>query len=334
MSYHLSDWNAVSPPTPAMSRLFRLVAPEILWDMVRGITKATGLMVTLPLLEYHLDEEHYALFCQDLARASEESYHLWFFLDNALGRQAWRRLVADTMQERPHIAGRPFVRTCYYGLLACAVAPIMLDEQEVGEITTGYVMVNDALDWQIHQSYARDYGLSWPAYQTASEHTLRLSLKQLDEAAELLGALARTIAGLASYTAITEHSPASDQCEHGAHQHWQEVARQAIAFMQENLENPIGVAEVSRAVALTPTYFSTLFSQQVGCSPIDYLTELRLERARHYLTDTQMSVKEVGATLGYSRSYFSRLFKRQIGCTPGQYARRVREADASHNLLR
>jgi AraC-like DNA-binding protein len=330
MSDHLSDWNAVSHATPAMPRLFSLVAPEVLWDMLHGVAKATGLMVTLPLLEYYLDEERYALFCRDLARASEESYHLWFFLDNALGRQAWRRLTASTMQERPHIAGRPFVRTCYHGLLACAVAPIMLEEQEAGEITTGYVMVNDALDWQIHQSYARDYGLSWPAYQTASEHTLHMSLKQLDEVAELLGALARTIAGLASYTAITECPAASNQCEHGERQHWQEVTRQAIAFMQENLENPIGVAEVSRAVALTPTYFSTLFSQQVGCSPIDYLTELRLERARHYLTDTQMSVKEVGAVLGYSRSYFSRLFKRQVGCTPGQYARRARQTDVQH----
>lgn len=103
-----------------------------------------------------------------------------------------------------------------------------------------------------------------------------------------------------------------------------DIIKQAIRFMQDNLENSIGVAEVARFVALDPSYFCRLFTDQTGCNPRDFLMDLRLERAKYYLAHTEMSVMDVCVALGYSPSYFSRLFKRQVGCTPGQYAQRSR----------
>ncbi|MBE3142936.1 MAG: helix-turn-helix transcriptional regulator, partial [Planctomycetes bacterium] len=103
-----------------------------------------------------------------------------------------------------------------------------------------------------------------------------------------------------------------------------ETIHRAIDFMEENLEESIGIADVARAVCLNPSYFSTLFAEQVGCTPTDFLTRLRIERAKEFLRHTSMSVMDVCVALDYSPSYFSRLFKKMTGVTPGKYARQVK----------
>ncbi len=299
-----------------------VVTPEMIQGMLRAVTKASGLAVTLSLQECNLAEEVIALVQQDLPQMSEEN--LWSYLKNAISWQDWQHLEMTTMQECSHKPSEPSIHLAYYGLLACVVVPIVHEDRVLGEIVSEFAIVKDAFDGQAHRSYAQSHALSWYSYQRAVEHTPHLTMDQLDGIAQLLGAAAQALASLLTHTAalkreIADHQPICTQ-----HKHWREITQRAISFMRENLENPIGVAEVSQAVALTPAYFSMLFSEQVGCSPCDYLIELRLERAKQYLTYTHMSVKEVGRMLGYSRSYFSRLFKHQIGCTPREYAQRTR----------
>lgn len=301
-----------------------VVTPEMIRGMLHAVTKATGLVVTLPLREYYLDEEVMVLFQQDMPQANKENSNLWSFLNNAMNWQDWQRLETTTIQERSHEPSEPFVRLAYYGLLACAVAPIVRENRVLGEIVSEFAIVKDAFDWQVHRCYAQGYALSWSSYQMAVEQTPHLTMDQLDGVAHLLGAVAQALANLPMYAASLNREIANHQHPCTQHKYWKEITRQAISFMRENLENPIGVAEVSQAVALTPAYFSMLFSKQVGCSPCEYLIELRLERAKQYLVYTRMPVKEVGVVIGYSRSYFSRLFKRQIGCTPREYAQRMR----------
>jgi len=301
-----------------------VVTPEMIQSMLRAVTKATGLAVIASLQEYNLDEEVMALFQQDIPQISKENSNLWSYLNNAMNWQDWQHLEMTIMQERSQKPSEPSVHLAYYGLLACAVAPIVRENRVLGEIVSEFAIVKDTFDWQVHRSYAQGYALPWPSYQMAVEHTPHLTMDQLDGVAQLLGAAAQALANLPTHTASFNRETADHQPVCTQHKQWREMTRRAISFMHENLENPIGVAEVSQAVALTPAYFSTLFSEQVGCSPCDYLIELRLERAKQYLTYTHMPVKEVGRMLGYSRSYFSRLFKHQIGCTPREYAQCTR----------
>jgi len=73
-------------------------------------------------------------------------------------------------------------------------------------------------------------------------------------------------------------------------------------------------------VHLTMPYFSTLFTEEMGQHPSDYLISLRIERAREYFTHTTLSVVEVSHKLGYDASYFSRLFKRHTGYAPSHFS--------------
>ena len=64
-------------------------------------------------------------------------------------------------------------------------------------------------------------------------------------------------------------------------------------------------------------YLRKLFSQYLNLSPVDYLNQIRLNKAIELLRNTEMSIKEVCFACGFqSPQYFSRLFKQQMGITP------------------
>ncbi len=152
-----------------------------------------------------------------------------------------------------------------------------------------------------------------------------MTLDQLEGAAGIMGMIANTIASLTHRNlALERELNAVRQTVARRSLEKQEIVRQAVTFMQNNLESPVTVADAARAVTLSVPYFCTIFAQQTGQNPGDYLIELRLERAKNYLAHTSMSVMEVCVALGYSPSYFSRLFKQRVGQTPGIYAQMMR----------
>lgn len=98
-----------------------------------------------------------------------------------------------------------------------------------------------------------------------------------------------------------------------------------IDFMNTNLERRVSVSELANAVNLSPSHLSRLFNLQTGLSPGEYLIRLRMEKARHCLATSSLSIKQVMATVGYdirSRSNFVRQFKSYFDLTPSEYRRR------------
>ena len=66
--------------------------------------------------------------------------------------------------------------------------------------------------------------------------------------------------------------------------------------------------------------FSTLFKKETGQNFLDYLTELRISKAKELLCGETLSVQDVAETVGYSDlKYFSRLFKKATGVSPSDY---------------
>ena len=106
----------------------------------------------------------------------------------------------------------------------------------------------------------------------------------------------------------------------------QSVIARAKAFIRENYSSDISLDDVSREVNISPYYFSKLFKEEAGENFIDYLTGLRIARARELLADPARTVKDISRMVGYADpNYFSRIFKKQTGMTPREY----REAGAS-----
>ncbi|WP_294592618.1 AraC family transcriptional regulator [uncultured Bacteroides sp.] len=102
-----------------------------------------------------------------------------------------------------------------------------------------------------------------------------------------------------------------------------DVAQLAIHFMKENLNKKISLADIACEVKLSVSYFSNLFEEKTGSSPLRYLIYLRIQEACHYLDFTNLKINQISPLVGYDDSlYFSRLFNKTMGMSPSEYKSR------------
>ncbi|MCS6923717.1 MAG: helix-turn-helix domain-containing protein [Fimbriimonadales bacterium] len=93
--------------------------------------------------------------------------------------------------------------------------------------------------------------------------------------------------------------------------------RAALEYLQSHLSDPDALQKVSERLCVSPRQCQRLFRVAMGCSPSEYLTELRLRRAATLLASTNLSVSEIALEVGYlSLSHFSRVFRERFGKTP------------------
>ena len=98
------------------------------------------------------------------------------------------------------------------------------------------------------------------------------------------------------------------------------IIEMAEEYIKNNFQKDICLDEVSRTVNISPYYFSKIFKEGTGKNFIEYLTNIRMERARELLSTTEYSMKEICSMCGYSDpNYFSRSFKKNVGVTPTEY---------------
>jgi two-component system, response regulator YesN len=82
----------------------------------------------------------------------------------------------------------------------------------------------------------------------------------------------------------------------------------------------LSLDDVSREVNVSPYYFSKLFKEETGENFIEYLTAIRMEKAKELLSQTGKSMKEICSEVGYTDpNYFSRSFKKNVGVTPTEF---------------
>lgn len=99
------------------------------------------------------------------------------------------------------------------------------------------------------------------------------------------------------------------------------LIKQAVHFIEQHYTNPdMSLNMVAQEVSLSPSHFSTIFSQSMGKTFIDYLTEQRIQQAKKLLLKTNLRLTEITLRIGYSDpNYFSFLFKKKQGVSPTEY---------------
>jgi len=94
----------------------------------------------------------------------------------------------------------------------------------------------------------------------------------------------------------------------------------AKEFIKNNYSSNISLEDVSGAINLSPYYFSRVFKEEVGVNFVDYITNVRIEKAKELIDSQRYSMKEICSMVGYSDpNYFSRAFKKNVGVTPTEY---------------
>ena len=107
------------------------------------------------------------------------------------------------------------------------------------------------------------------------------------------------------------------------------ILKTAVDFIESHyMEEEISLNTVANVANVSANHFSALFSQNMGQTFIEYLTSLRMNKAKELLRCTGMRSSEIAGEIGYKDAhYFSYLFKKTQGMTPSDY-RKVREDKA------
>lgn len=103
--------------------------------------------------------------------------------------------------------------------------------------------------------------------------------------------------------------------------HHKKLVRKACEYIKEHYNDPdISLNTVAAHVSLSPTHFSTIFAQEMSVTFIDYLTAVRMEKAKELLVSTDEKIVSIAFSVGYNEpNYLSYLFKKREGLSPKEY---------------
>ena len=112
-----------------------------------------------------------------------------------------------------------------------------------------------------------------------------------------------------------------------------DVIYKAIDYIKRNYSNKLTLEETAAQINLSPSYFSKVFKEELGCSFNTYLNELRIEKSKRSSLAGSASIVEICDMVGFGdQSYFTKVFKRspalpgKVSGTPGPHRRNQRGA--------
>lgn len=99
--------------------------------------------------------------------------------------------------------------------------------------------------------------------------------------------------------------------------------KEAMNYFSLNYGKKIRIQEVADYIGVNRSYLTTSFKRVVGCSPQEYLINLRMEKAKSMLTETETMINVIAASVGYTDQLsFSRIFRQRYGMSPRDYRER------------
>ncbi len=101
--------------------------------------------------------------------------------------------------------------------------------------------------------------------------------------------------------------------------------RPIITYIASHYKEKIYIETLAEMITVSPDYFTKMFKDSIGRTPIDYINGLRINRAMQMLATTDTSVNDVSDQLGFSNSnYFHKIFKQYMETSPAAYRKMVK----------
>jgi transcriptional regulator GlxA family with amidase domain len=183
-----------------------------------------------------------------------------------------------------------------------------------------------AIHWDFHDGFMEDFPevslvssvfVADESIVTASGGTATADLMIHLIAEQHGNELAVAVADQMVYNAVRESSAeqrVSLQSRHGMRN---PHLVKAIQMMNENIEAPQSPALIAEEIGISTRQLERLFGRYLNCSPKKYYVDLRLQKARNLLVQTDQSVTEIALACGFeSPGHFSRVYRSKFGITP------------------
>jgi len=108
-------------------------------------------------------------------------------------------------------------------------------------------------------------------------------------------------------------------------QNQRDVSDDAIHFMRENLHKKLTLKDLSDYIGFSSSHFSTIFQKKTGYSPLNYLIQLKIQQACHYLDFSDMKINQICLMIGWDDPlYFCRIFTKTMGISPSEYRKNMK----------
>lgn len=287
----------VTATAPADKELVRkLVASALFRDYQEAFTNATGLPLSLRAVDdwqlaYSGDRQQNP-FCALVARHNHSC-----------------AACLQLQQQACNTAnGVPATLKCSFGMSETAIK-VKLGDRTIGFLQTGQVFFKAISAAQTSSAVSRLQKLGAninPKEATAAYQSARVMPKaQYESAVRLLEFFAKQLSLMANQISLQEQAAEPPQ-----------VAR-ARQFIHEHSSEEISLGDVARFAAISPFYLCKKFKEVTGLHFTDYVSRVRVEKARELLRNPNHRISEVAYQTGFqSLSHFNRCFKRIAGESP------------------
>jgi AraC-like DNA-binding protein len=208
-------------------------------------------------------------------------------------------------------ADEPCSVTCPAGFTDTAV-PVRMGDKRIGFLHTGQIFRQTPSESQFENTLrlAREWGLD----------AKRNTLHQLYFSTRVMPA--RQHASVVKLlTIFAEHlSMISNQIYMEQHHSENPAIARARAYIQEHHSRELTLRQVAGSVGASPFYFCKLFKKSTGINFTEYVSRVRVERAKHLLLNPNLHVSEIAFEVGFqSLPHFNRMFKKILGQSPTAY---------------
>ena len=276
-----------------------LTNSKIYQDYERAFSEATGLPVALRSVESwqlpHHGKRAENPFCALLAQKSRSC---------AACLQVQQQLSEAATHE-------PRTVTCQAGLCDTAV-PVRMGERLIGFLQTGQIFRKKPEQGQFNRvaKLLAEWGVPVDTDKLRESYfkTRVLSSRQLDSVIKLLTIFAQHLSMVSNQILVQQGNAEPP------------AVIRAKQYIQEHQTEDLSLGQVAKAVNTSTYYFCKMFKKVTGINFTDYLSRVRIEKAKNLLLNPNLRVSEIAYEVGFqSLTHFNRVFKRIIGQSPTVY---------------
>ena len=201
--------------------------------------------------------------------------------------------------------------TCSSGLSETAV-PIRIGERLVGFLQTGQVFRRKPTAGQFDRLARQVMSLGTPLrpddLKRAYFGTRVLSSKEHEGIVRMLSVFSQHLAMVSNQLVVRQEHPEPP------------MVSRAKEFIEDHQAEDLSLTDVARAVNASTFYFCKVFKKSTGINFTDYVSRVRIEKAKNLALNPNLRISEIAFEIGFqSLTHFNRVFKRITGMSPTQY---------------
>jgi ligand-binding sensor protein/AraC-like DNA-binding protein len=234
-----------------------------------------------------------------------------------LGKSTMRKRCRESDQKGCEAAAalkRPYIYQCHAGLIDIVI-PIIIKDAYAGAILTGQTRTKD-----MNMSRFEEF-IDLPEVKDTKERLLKAfdslpekEMKTIEVGCEILFKIVNYI------VAIEFENVELKKKSKNGYRSKQEIVEEAKEYILHHFDQDIKLGDIARMTNVSDYYMSHIFKEETGISFIDYVTHVRIEKAKNLLKNTNLDIIDIAFHVGYNDSnYFSHVFRKKEGLSPTGY---------------